>query len=277
MGARRMTRITNRAVFNFLRRVVASLYLGLLVLDLLLQWRALNPYDASWVRVRDTGTLHVGMDPTYPPFGVFGSDGRPFGLDVDLADEIARRLGVRAHIVPMGIDGLYSALQTGAVDVVISALPFDPTKLGDVIYSRPYIDAGAILVSRAEGTRYDRMEDLEGRGVAVEYGGLGDEVARRYTRRLRSLAVMRFVQPEAALDALRRGEVDAALVDHVSARLYVRANPGAGLVIAPETVYADPYVIATKLSGLELAGKVNATLYEMAADGSLDALLARWL
>lgn len=277
MGARRMTRITNRAVFNVLRRVVASLYLGLLVLDLLLQWRALNPYDSSWVRVRDTGTLRVGMDPTYPPFGAFGGDGRPFGLDVDLADEIARRLGVRAHIVPMGIDGLYSALQTGAVDVVISALPFNPTKVADVIYSRPYIDAGAILVSRAEGTRYDRMEALEGRRVAVEYGGLGDEVARRYTRRLRSLAVMRFVQPEAALDALRKGEVDAALVDHVSARLYVRANPGAELVIAPETVYADPYVIATKLSGLELAGKINATLYEMAADGSLDALLARWL
>jgi ABC-type amino acid transport substrate-binding protein len=267
----------NLRIFNLLRRAVASLCLGVLALDIFLQWRALHPFDASWQRVRDTGVLRVGMDPTYSPFGRFDGEGQPFGLDVDLANEIAARLGVKAHIVPMGIDGLYSALQTTGVDVVISALSFDPIKLGDVLYSRPYIDAGAILVSPLEGPQYGRMEDLEECTVAVEYGSVGDEVARRWVRRLQSLRVSRYVDPESALKALADGNVDAALVDHVSARLYLRANPLARLRIAAETVFADPYVVATKLSGLELAGKINAVLYEMDADGALAALIARWL
>jgi polar amino acid transport system substrate-binding protein len=258
---------------GLVRRAAASLFLALLALTWVVYWKQLHPYDPSLIRVQESGVLRVGMDPTYPPFSDF-SQGEPVGLDVDLAREIAKRLGVRLQIVPLGIDGLYSALQSGQVDVLISALSFDPTRLADVIYTRPYIDAGAVLASR-EGDVYLTMPDLEGKTTAVEYGSLGDELARRWVRRLRVLHVTRFVEPDQALAAVVAGKAEAALVDSVSARLYRRTHEG--LHIAPQTVYPDTYAVAVPIKGLKLAEAVNAALETMDSDGILTSLLNRWL
>lgn len=274
------TNTRNRRLFNFLRRVVASLYIGLILLEIVLAWRRLNPYDPSWLRVRESGVLRIGIDPTYPPFGAFAPDGSVFGLDVDLGNAIAEYLGVRAQFIPLGIDGLYSALQTNTVDVLISALALDPLRFTDVWYSPPYIDAGAVIVARPApggGPPYPRMEALDGARVAVEYGSQGDAVARRYSRRLRALDIVRFVQPDEALEAVLRGEADAAIIDHISALLYRRAHPDAPLVIAPDAAFPDPYAVAVKLTGRELAGKVNAAMQELRNSGQLAAILARWL
>jgi polar amino acid transport system substrate-binding protein len=263
----------NRRAFGLLRRIAASLLCILLAILFYRNYRALNPPDLAWMRVQDNGLLRVGMDTSYPPFSAL-VDGAPVGLDVDLALEIARRLDVRMQIVPLGIDGLYDALITGHVDALITALVFDPARLGDVRYTRPYLDAGQVIVSH--GGLSD-MESLEGMTVAVEYGSAGDELARRWTRRLSALTVARHMEPDAALEAVIRGEADAALVDHVSARLFRRAHPDSGLVIAPDSALPDPYVIAVALPGRVLVAALDAALAAMESDGTLAALIARWL
>src|SRR5262249_21039719 len=157
-----------------------------------------------------TGVLRVGMDASYPPFSDTPA-GTPIGLDVDLANEIGRRLGVKVQIANMGFDGLYYALQTSQVDVLISALSTDPTKLGWVQYTRGYLDAGEVLSSR-DG-HYNLMPDLEGHTVAVEYGSAGDEQARLWQRRLHLLKITRFTTPNEAMAAAMNGTADAVLAD----------------------------------------------------------------
>src|SRR5258706_13665350 len=121
------------------------------------------------------------MDASYPPFSDTPA-GTPIGLDVDVANEIGRRLGLKVEIANLGFDGLYEALRTDQVDALISALSFDPTKIDRVLYTASYVDAGQVLLSR-KGSFGD-MPALDGHTVAVEYGSGGDEAARVWERRV---------------------------------------------------------------------------------------------
>jgi len=266
-----------RRWIGLLRRIIASGLCAALVLDFYLMWRANNPYDPSWQRVSDTKTLLIGLDPTYPPFSAFTTGGASlWGLDVDLGTALAQRLGVKAQFVPLGIDGLYSSLQTAQVDVLISALSIDPTKYGTVWYSVPYVEAGVLLISRADDA-YATMEALDGKTVAVEFGSIGDEQARRWIRRLKTLNVQHFLQPDEALQAVQDGKANAALVDGVSVRLYLRVHAGSTLHIADTPVYSDPYCVATRASARALIQRLNAALDAMHKDGSLAEIIGRWL
>ena len=70
--------------------------------------------------------IRFAINPTYMPFDGLGSHGDFFGIDVDIANEIARRLGKRAEFVIAGYDSLYDVLRVGQADATISALPIDP-------------------------------------------------------------------------------------------------------------------------------------------------------
>jgi ABC-type amino acid transport substrate-binding protein len=145
--------------------------------------------DDTWDRLRETGVLRVGMDASFPPFETIAPDGTLVGFDVDLARELARRLGPALSeaegsvaegievqfVANLPYDGLYDALAVGRVDVVISALVVNPARMADFAYSIPYFDAGQVLVVRAVGTRIEEpgpepvaeMTDLGGRTLAV--------------------------------------------------------------------------------------------------------------
>ncbi|MFQ3536901.1 MAG: ABC transporter substrate-binding protein [Aggregatilineales bacterium] len=264
----------NAAFFHTLRRLIASLCCLFLFVQGVRYGRYQFRPDLSWERVQARGVLIVGMDTSYYPFAVMHGEAIS-GLDVDIALEVARRLGLRLQVAPMGVDGLYDALHTGIVDMLIAALPLDPFRLDTFVYTRPYLDGGYFLIS--EDQRYQRMAELDGKILAVEYGSIGDEQARRWQRRLRALSVQRHTEPSAALVAVAEGRADAALVDHLTARLWLREHSQTRLGIAAEPIYSEGYRIVLRARDLALAGKVAAALESMAADGALRDILAKWL
>jgi polar amino acid transport system substrate-binding protein len=238
------------------------------------------PSDDTWDRISETGILGVGMDASFPPFEFISADGTLAGFDVDLAQELGRRLGVEVRfIVNLPTDGLYDALDLGTgcgqagVDVVISALVVNPAKMADVDYV-PYFDAGQVLVVRSGEADVTTMSDLGGRTLAVEFGTRGDQEARKWTRRLVELEVMPYRTATEALAALKAGEADAALVDHVSA---LQFGVGGELFIVGEPVVSEPYAVAVSGDSPRLLRALDETLAEMEADGAMDALLSKWV
>jgi len=128
---------------------IRRLLLGLLIVVLAMLSACARHSDETWGRVRETGVLRVGMDASFPPFESIAADGALIGLDVDLARELGRRLGVEVQFVAnLPYDGLYDALAVGRVDAVISALVVNPARMADFAYSTPYFDAGQVLVVR---------------------------------------------------------------------------------------------------------------------------------
>jgi len=225
--------------------------------------------------IQDRGELYIGLDPSYPPFEALAPDGELYGLDVDLGRELADRLAVGSHFVLIGYDGLYDALQVGQVDLLISALVVEPGRMDDVAYSTVYFDAGLVLVVPAgdEGD-IDGMGDLGGQTLGVEYATEGDVEARRWARRLGDLSVLPLTTAGEAMAAVGSGAADAALVDGISGRLYVREHPD--LTLVPEPVTSAPYAVAVRADDRSLLRAVDAALEAMAADGALETILSRF-
>jgi ABC-type amino acid transport substrate-binding protein len=232
-----------------------------------------GPNDGTWLRSQINKDLYVGLDPNYPPFTEWTPD-QIIGIEADIAREIGDRLGVKTSILIMGYDGLYDSLYTGYVDMIISGLQADPAYQEWVYYTRPYYDAGQILVSRVDAP-IDDMRDLDGKTVAVELASVGDLAAQRWTRRLHALDIQRHLLPDDAMHAVQSSEAEAALVDTVSARLYL--NDHASLRMAPDTTVSNDYVIALRKANFRLSKEVDQALADIIADGTLDAIIARWL
>ncbi len=232
-----------------------------------------GPIDLAWHRIQINRDLYVGIDPSYPPFAEWTPE-RIEGIEADIAREIARRLDVEPQLLIMGYDGLYDSLYTGYVDFVIAGLRYSATQDDWVHYSQPYYDAGQILVTPLDAP-LDDMSQLDGKTLAVELASAGDLAAQRWQRRLHVLNVNRFMLPDDAMQAVLNGEADAALVDTVSARLYTQAHPDLRMVA--HTSVPDEYVIAMRDANYRLTDAVEGILFDMKADGTLDAILDRWL
>lgn len=264
------------------RRQWALLMLAALILMPLGVWAWRNrprPPLKYWEPLLPYGELRVGIDASYPPFGL-DVNGDLFGLDVDLARAVADEMGVAVRFVNMGYDGLYDSLRADQVDALFSALIIDPLRLNVARYTDAYFDAGQVLV-RPPASGIDTMESLDGRTVAVEFGAEGDLEARRWQRRLHELNIALYDSPDEALDTVLAGEADAAVVDAIAARLWLRARAGAGeaveLEIAPEYVTHDPFAVAVRADNGRLWEAINAALATLREEGTLDAILARWL
>ena len=232
--------------------------------------------DPSWDRVRETGTLRIGMDASFPPFESVTAEGELVGLDVDIAKEISQRLGVESQFVAnLPYDGLYDALTAQRVDLLVSALVVNPARRGDFAYSRPYFDAGQVLVRPTGSDSISSMAELNEHRLAVVLGTEGDRVGRRWEERSSALRLVQFPTSSGALAAVARGEADAALVDRVSA--LQGTGEGSGLTITGNDVTNVPYACVVRRENPRLLDAVNGALAAMEADGTLDALVSEWL
>ena len=231
--------------------------------------------DGSWERMQQAGTLRIGVDPTFPPFAL--ADGENVaGIDIERGRALAAELMLDPQFVYFGYDGLYDALTTGQVDVLISALVLMPERTKDVAYTNPYFDAGLILVVPGDTLNIQGMEDLNNRIVSVELGALGHVEALEWQRKMNGLTVQTHSDSEEALKAVVDGRADAALVDSISGRLYLRDLPAGEnmLTILPEPVYSEPYALAVRIDERELLERLNGALAEIVRDGTLDDIIA---
>lgn len=249
---------------------------GLLVIAAaLLLWRTASaPRDRVWEGIETSGAWRVGLDASFPPFDDLDTDGQPVGFDVDLARAIAARWGAEVQFEGIGFDGLVDAVHAGRIDSAVSALPYQPERTQDVAFSAPYFEAGLVLVTPAVGVDVASVDDLAGRRLAVEWGSEGDVQARLVRRRFPDLILLPGDTPQAALLAVAEGRADAALVDHISALQFMAADTR--VAISPEVVVSDPYVIVLPRKAPVLQDKVAEALQALRADGTLDALNARW-
>lgn len=230
--------------------------------------------NETWQRVQETGVLRVGLDPSYPPFAVY--DGSElWGFDVDLSQAVAAEMGVTAEFVHFGYDGLYDALLTSQVDVLISALVIDVGRTRDFAYSQPYFNAGEILIVPAGSTDITEMADLNGRTVAVEIGAQGHVVALEWQRRLPDLSVTPQNSPEEALTAVVDGAADAVLIDAISGRLFLAETAALQRLPAPVTV--EPFAAVVRIEDERLLAEIDAALDTLREANKLDTITTRWL
>ena len=252
----------------------SSLWLTAVLLLTIFLLTGCQTADDSWQRVQTAGILRVGLDPTYPPFEV--DDGSNLvGLDIDLAKAIADDLGLDVQFVYFGYDGLYDALATGQVDVLISALVIIPERTRDFSYSNSYFNAGEILIVPADNDTIETMADLGGQTVAVELGSLGHVEATEWAKRVADLEIMTFATADEAITAVQESTAHAALVDGVNGRLYLRTHDD--LKRLSDSVTVEPFARVVRSEDEHLLTVLNQSLATLQQSGPLDQIEAKWL
>lgn len=218
------------------------------------------------------GEIRIAVDASNPPFAVATANDL-FGLEIDLGNALGDYFGLPVRFVNMSFDGLYDSLKADQADMVIAALTIDPLRTGDVLYTRHYFDAGLVLVS-PDDQPLTAMEDLSGQALAYEFGSDADALARRWLHRIAPFATRPYELPAHALEAVRLGQADAALVDRISARLHQRDHDWQPHFT---TITHNWYPLAVPKDEVARWQAVNQAVRELDQNGTLDRIINTWL
>jgi len=217
--------------------------------------------------------IRIGVDASFPPFAVDNGESM-YGLDIDLGNAIGQQLGFPVRFVNMGFDGLYDSVIADQVDIVISALQVDPSRMAEVRYTQHYFDDGLVLVTPA-GSPITMMEFMEGYRIAYEFGSLADAETRSWEQRIGRMQHMPYELPQYALDAVRLEQADAALVDATSYHLYLHDHPE--WATQYRYITHEVYAVAARIDRLDTWKMVNFALQSLKESGELAKIIANWL
>ena len=219
------------------------------------------------------GEIVVGVDASFPPFAL--DDGETMlGLDIDLAGAIAAELNLPVRFSNIGYYALHDALISGQVDILVSALRIDPARMDDLRYTQSYFDNGLVLVRAADAPASD-IKSLAGARIAYEYASSADGQVRAWEADGQSIAKLPYELPQYALDALRLGLADAAIVDATTLRLYLGAQRE--WQVRYERLTHEPYAIAVRIDRAHARQLVDGALETLIESGKLARIVDKWL
>ncbi|CAN5398884.1 basic amino acid ABC transporter substrate-binding protein [soil metagenome] len=217
------------------------------------------------------GTLVVGSDIPYPPFED-GRNGDYTGFDIDLVGDIAEKLGLTVEVQDTNFTTIFRDLSQGKFDLVASASTITPERQKTVDFSDPYYEAQqAILV--AEGSDIKTADDLNGKTVGAQDGTTGEAYV---TDKLDAKAVRPYPEAADAINALRNGQIEAAVIDQPVAQDAVDKGAGSGLVVAGEISTDELYGLAIAKDNTKLLDAVNGALQDLKDDGTLNDLYQQY-
>lgn len=220
------------------------------------------------------GTLIVGFDSAFPPMGFVGDDGGYTGFDLDLAAEVADRLGMDVEYRPIDWNSKDLELESGTINCIWNGFTMTGRE-EDYEWSDPYMKNEQIFVVRGDSD-YASAADLAGKVIDVQM----DSSAQHALDENQELASsFKEIRPVAdyltCLMELESGAVDAVAMDEVFASYYITQN-NKDFKILDDVIAEEEYGVGFKKGNTELRDKVNDTLKEMAADGTLEEISKEW-
>ena len=175
------------------------------------------------------------------------------------------------EIKDMDFGGIISAVQNGVVDIGMAGMTVNEERLLQVNFSTSYAKGVQVVIVK-EGSSIATLDDLAGKLIGVQEATTGDIYA---TDDFGEENVKRYQNGAAAVAALQSGIVDAVIIDNEPAKAFVETSEGLAIL---ETAYAEEdYAIAVAKENTELLEKINTALAELTADGSIDAIVNKYI
>lgn len=200
-----------------------------LVLTMVLAGCSSNQSQSQTVKntielVKSKGELVVGTAPGYFPFEMVDKQGNIVGFDIEVAEKIAKQLGVKLKVERFSFDGLIPALQTGKVDMVIAGMTIRGDRALSVSFSDPYYVTGQVLMvsKKNAGVKSWQELDVKGKTIGVSLGTTGAMLAKQLFKNAEVKDFDTF--PDACL-AASTGKIDAVVYDEPGIRVYVARHP----------------------------------------------------
>ena len=239
--------------------------------------QAENTGDDSLQKIKDKGQLVLGLDDSFPPMGFRDTDNNIVGYDIDLAKEVAERMGVELVITPVDWDYKETELNDGNVDCLWNGMSVDDERKEKMNLSEPYMENRQVVVVLAD-SGINTLADLAGKSVILQagstaVGALDSKEDVKSTLR----EVTEVPDNVQAMMELGQGTGDAVVMDEVVARYYISKsdNPDQFKVL-DEALSDEVYAVGFRKADQSLRDEVQKILGEMKADGTLKTITEKW-
>ncbi|MBT2639993.1 MULTISPECIES: amino acid ABC transporter substrate-binding protein [unclassified Bacillus (in: firmicutes)] len=222
-------------------------------------------------KVEKEGKLLVGTEGTYPPFTFHDKDGNLTGFDVDIAKEVAKRLGVQAEFKETQWDAMFAGLDAKRFDMVANQVGIKPEREEKYLFSSPYITSTAVLIAHEDNNELKGFEDLKGKKAAQSMTSNYADIARENGAEI--VGVDGFNQ---SIELILSKRVDATINENLSFLDFKKAKPDAKVKIIAESEDASKSGLMFRKDSDTLVEAVNGALADMIADGTYDKISLKW-
>ena len=216
------------------------------------------------------GKLTMATNATFPPYEMTTDSGDIEGIDVDTAKAIAEKLGLELQIDDMDFDAALLSVQQGKADIAMAGITVTDERKAVMAFSDSYA-TGIQSIIVPEGSDIASPDDLAGKKIGTQRGTTGYIYC---TDDFGEDSVVAYDNGLTAVQALNNGQVDAVVIDNAPAKEFVAANPGLKVL---DTSYAEEDYAIGMAKGSALEDAVNKALEELKADGTLQAIVDKYI
>ena len=227
--------------------------------------------EAAAVTTVNAGKLTMSTNAAFPPYEMTTDNGDFEGIDIEVADAIAKKLGLELQVDDMDFDAALLAAQNGKSDMVMAGVTVTDERLKVMDFSDTYAE-GIQSIIVPEGSDIATVDDLSGKAIGTQRGTTGYIYC---TDDFGEDNVIAYDDGLTAVQALNNGQVDAVVIDNAPAKEFVAANPGLKIL---DTAYAqEDYAIGVAKGNTELLNAINGALEELQADGTLQSIVDKYI
>lgn len=213
--------------------------------------------------------LIMATNAAFEPYEYYEGD-QVVGIDVEIAQALADRLGLTLEVEDMEFDSIIPAINSGKADIGVAGMTVTEDRLVNVNFSDPYTTATQVIIVQ-EGSEIAGNDDLAGKTIGVQLGTTGDIFAED----VEGATIERYNKGMDAVQALANGIIDAVIIDNEPAKQFV--SKAEGLKILDEEFVTEEYAIAIAKDNEELLEKVNTALEELTADGTIQSIIDKYI
>lgn len=222
-------------------------------------------------KIKADGVIKIGTEGTYAPFTFHDKDGMLTGFDVEIAQEVAKRLGVKAEFIETKWDGMFAGLDAKRFEAVVNEVTIREDRLQKYDFSTPYIVSKAVLIVNTENSEIKTFADLKGKKAGQTLTSNLAEIARSNSAEI--VQVDGFNQ---AIDLLSSKRIDATINDSLSFLDFKTQKPDAPIKVVAQMDTMGKNGILFNKGNAELVEAVNKALSDMMSDGTYLKISQKW-
>ena len=220
-------------------------------------------------------TFTVGFDQDFPPMGFVGDDGEFTGFDLELATEVAKRMGKEIKYQPISWDAKDMELTSGNIDCIWNGFSIQGRE-DKYTWSKPYMKNDQVFVVKSDSS-IDSIEDLAGKTVEVQTDSSAEAALKENTELANTFGKLQTVADyNTGFMDLEMGGVDAIAMDSVVANYQITKRGGNGFTVLDTPLSSEEYGVGFKLGNETLKNEVQKALEDMKADGTMKTISEKW-
>jgi polar amino acid transport system substrate-binding protein len=220
--------------------------------------------------------LTVGVDDTYPPMEYTDTTGtKVVGFDMDLANEVGKRMGMTVKIEPITWNGIFAGLESKKFDCIISSVSMTTDRVQKYDFTKPYIANAQMIVVKKGDTSITTQNDLAGKNVGCQIQTTANDSANALMKSGVKLNLTTYDQIIECFQSLSANRIQAVIVDEVVGEYYIKQSPDKYQAAAVKLTN-EPIGVCFRKDESALRDSMQKQLDAMSADGTMKGISMKW-